>query len=430
MAKKTTSRKGVPLPPTLEDLRYFLQLWNAAHLLQRRGKKIGARTVQRFAMAEFGAIERADPVKELRRIGDYFGRKFFLKRGFSPDPNCAGLASEIADCLRSLDRFVSREDSAIRLRLGVGHSVSMSLAPKIVARFREKCPLINVEIIVDNSVSLRSKNEQLEADLILTALPPSYDTHNAEHKINLRPALIAPRHHEAARRFRDSGRPFLDPALLTPKSDEGPSGHYVIHIYEGPQPAIPIRDDWFDGISVRFMRQSSYALINELVACGNDLGVTLPHLLTVEQWRRVEVMPFEKLEEAQLSLLSVAKMPGSGARYVSLMDKHFNKEFSNALNCLTRIAIEEMDALEKLSNNYEQPPAVTYRCFLEMPLKKFGHKRYWLQGCFAQHKGDDRSFVGDFKLHSVWHGSEWIPLEVLGEDSIHFKSRGVLSCNP
>jgi DNA-binding transcriptional LysR family regulator len=401
----------IPRPPdnspTVEDLRYFLKLWEAAKLIPRNGMKIGAATVERFAVDELGISSRPNPAKEVEKIGEYFGREFFQSQGYAPNPDCFELVAEIEECLRHLDRYTNRGSSAIRLRLGVGHSVSMSLAPKIVGRFRRKLPQIDVEIVVDNSISLRKKHERLEIDVVLSALPPSYDTSDAFHKVNLEPALIVRRHHPIAQKFRESEDLFLKSGLLEPAS--------VIHIFEGQQPAIPVSRMLQITERARFVQQSSYALVNELVAQGDDFGITLPHLLTSAQWRRVQVIPIQE-PAAQLTLLSVET---SASAYTKLMDSQLDEKYLPALQLLTHIAKEEMNALVQISENYQKAPAVTYECFVDMPMKANllpddnKYVRKWLRGKFKQHRGDNKNFVGEFELNEVLDSIGWIAFDRL-----------------
>ena len=349
--------------------------------------------------------DKNHPERPLNRAAQQLG---FVDLVFAIEQCGSDRIRTIETLLSTVDHFGRQSRTDMKIRFGFGHSLSLSIAPKIIRDFRrlESFAAVEIECVVDDGEKLVESLKAHRLDVVLTALRSGIDTPKPEHQIPLWPALIAGTRHGVARRYREAGGhvSLTDIIRQTKKPDDE---KHVIHIlgnntaFDKP---MELLGDLKNGFDIRYFHQANYAAINELVAVGDDLGITIPNFLTEHQAARVQVMPIVVPPEVPMAHLVLLKE--TNQFQVDLYESQM-RGYQKMIHGFLKIASDQLSSLRNIGavkTGEEQ-----HSCYIQLYVS--GGLQTWFHGSFWMFSRHGSSFSGDLHLTQIWLDNQWQQLE-------------------
>lgn len=377
----------------VKDLQNLIVLWDFVNANSCSDYTDAARKVWGDPKEPWRPVDTKNRVES---IESHLGmRPFFQLREHTLVVNPA--FEGVIEKLRPLLRFRRKDKERVGLRFGVGHSVSMSLAPVILDRIRNLDGVpIDVSLVIDDCDNLFRKMEYGDLDCLLAVFPSDFPFQRVQPKHHsdwpIEPAVIARLSHPVARAFRALGvssNRFFDFNLLADQT-------IGVHVLDNA--AIRHASKLFEAFpKVRCFSQPTYAAINELVANGSDLGVTLPQFLTKSQALNIQVMPLKVTDKPLLRLI----------RCDALHSGNYGDEFQNALDRLADISQKTIDAHLCSQDHSDDDVGITRSIYIQLPIPinagKIGNgaELRWVQGEFSVFAKWESSFTGELRLQKA-----------------------------
>lgn len=115
--------------------------------------------------------------QHVRRLEEAAGRQLFARDTHSVELTgdgeaMIGFADSILDGMERATTYFAGPQLRGRVRLGASEDIVLGKLPAVLRRFRRSHPLVEVELLVEMSVTLHSKLRQGELDLILAKFRP------------------------------------------------------------------------------------------------------------------------------------------------------------------------------------------------------------------------------------------------------------------
>jgi DNA-binding transcriptional LysR family regulator len=411
MASKGTESNAeltIPNLPSikLDDLWRFVKLWDLVKANKSTYSHKAAWT-KAFEDNETTTSAAKNAGKFVHDMEELFGlSNFFLVINKKLEVNPA--KTTYVDQLRSLLDFLKFHSkcshSSFAIRVGVGHSLAMSLAPAILEEFRRICPNVEVNFVIDDTDKLLKPLIEREIDCLLGVFSPEKNPSYNVHKLSLDrvivPAVISRLSHAVARAYRKRGdNEHFDTSLLSPEIEIG------VHVFDGAALSNP-RDYLDSAPKVKFLSQPTYAAINEIVANGSDLGITLPQFLTKSQALNLQIMPIV-ISDARSPRLRLLSSLDTSKGHVQLMNEVTNREFEKALRSFLTVTHQTINRALDL-------PAVmdglapSYLLYLKLPILIDRNRNAnpevqmtWIKGEFNVYSIHQDSFTGELQLQDA-----------------------------
>lgn len=428
--------KSIPANLSLADLRFFLQMWyllfksatpwtlpKAASEIEKKQStgcrpeemrknsrkhpniaekvnEIQAKLGKQFILPEIKSKTEVKGKQNSKERSEVKSNKYFV------DPSDLPRIETIRKLLETIDSWGRRDLRECRLRLGVGHSVSLALAPRIIRSLRAEFPDVDVTCVVDDYNALEDLLDAKQIDVILTVFPPDGIPYAkaGRNYTKLTPSLIAGIAHPVAREFRRrSSAVSIGDILHAVKPEKG--DRHVIHFFEQASIRDPqgvLKSHGCKDEDVRYLPQANYAAINEFVTGGFDLGVTLPQFLMEHQAQSVQIIPLAIPDENQPALAFIRESDETQLNWVESQMSGFRE----ALDRFERIARKE---IARVHDQFKRDSkSLRFRIYAQFPCS-FGDPK-WYSGMLWIHRNSDGRFAGELELTHEWYERDWTEL--------------------
>jgi DNA-binding transcriptional LysR family regulator len=292
-----------------------------------------------------------------------------------------GKAEELLRHYRELFRGMPRRT---RIRVGVGMTLCTTRMPAIWARLDEKLPTIDLQLVYGSNMDLHQRVLNGELDFAVVGLPGSASSRDETilTTLNFRPAVVAHRDHEIAKKFREEKRDYFDWDYLKGKT---------LLIPETRLPSIELPEEVRKRNDINVLPQPSIVTVNAMVAAGRGIGLSLPSFLAPEQQYLIQAMDYADSKEVRFVV----------RRNLERLDFLEESEVAEH-NQFGKLLCEELERIQKEEPNFKHEIfAPEWQAFFSTQTDSESN---WIEGtvrlCFYP---NDR-FVGQFSFDRMREG--------------------------